>query len=164
MMNELMLFTDGSADVGSGIGCGAILAFGNAGQSLESLEALVRVVDFEATSSTRLELQVLVHALGELEGFAGRIVVHTDSQNVVGLPARRARLEESGFRTKRDRLLRNHDLYREFYRCIDHLDCEFIKVQGHRAADQKDDRDRAFTLVDRASRRALRERMSRLGK
>jgi len=38
----------------------------------------------------------------------------------------------------------------------DQLDCEFVKVRGHQVSNQKDDIDRLFTLVDRASRNALR--------
>jgi hypothetical protein len=37
------------------------------------------------------------------------------------------------------------------------LDCEFIKVHGHQASNQKDLIDRLFTIVDRASRKALRK-------
>jgi hypothetical protein len=40
---------------------------------------------------------------------------------------------------------------------IDLLNCELVKVRGHQVSNQKDDIDRLFTLVDRASRRALRE-------
>jgi hypothetical protein len=40
---------------------------------------------------------------------------------------------------------------------VDQLDCEFVKVRGHQALKQKDDIDRLFTLVDRASRNALRK-------
>ena len=38
----------------------------------------------------------------------------------------------------------------------DQLDCELVKVRGHQASNQKDDIDKLFTLVDRASRNALR--------
>jgi ribonuclease HI len=36
------------------------------------------------------------------------------------------------------------------------LDCELFKVRGHQVSNQKDDIDRLFALVDRASRNALR--------
>ena len=39
---------------------------------------------------------------------------------------------------------------------FDQLDYEFIKVKGHKKSNQKDDIDRLFTMVDRASRDALR--------
>ena len=159
-MDHLILFTDGSVDPESGHGYGAFLAFEDCEQSLESLEPLVRVVVFDHTSSTRLELQVVLHALGGLQGFSGRITVYTDSQNVVGLVGRRLRLEEAGYLNGRGRLLNNHELYREFYERIDDLDCEFVKVRGHGASGQKDYVERVFTLVDRASRKALRDAMS----
>jgi ribonuclease HI len=155
-MNHIMLFTDGSVDPDSGSGYGAYLAFEDSGQSIESLEPLVKHRVFDRTSSTRLELQILLHALGELQGNRGRITVYTDSQNVVGLRDRRARLEESGYLSGRGQLLNNHDLYREFFGRIDGLDCEIIKVRGHRASAQKGYAERVFTLVDRASRSALR--------
>lgn len=50
-----------------------------------------------------------------------------------------------------------YELYQEFYRITDQFECEFVKVRGHRVAQQKDDIDRLFTLVDRAARTALRE-------
>ena len=114
---------------------------------------------FDLTSSTQLELQVVLHALGEIQSFGGRITVHTDSQNVVGLWERRARLEETGYRNGRGQMLKNHDLYREFFRRINDLDCEFVKVWGHRASGQRSRIDKIFTLVDRASRTALRDEM-----
>jgi hypothetical protein len=53
--------------------------------------------------------------------------------------------------------MNNHDLYREFFRVIDELDCEFVKVTGHQPTRKKDKIHRLFTLVDRASRKALRK-------
>jgi hypothetical protein len=39
----------------------------------------------------------------------------------------------------------------------DLYDCDFIKVKGHKKMEDKDVVDRYFTLVDKASREALRE-------
>jgi len=160
-MNHLMLYTDGSVDPDSGTGFGAYLAVEDPGQSVESLEPLVKIVSFDQTSSTRLEPQVLLHALGEVRSFVGRVTVHTDSQNVVGLVGRRSRLEGAGYRSRSGRLLNNHDLYREFYLLIDEQDCEFVKVRGHRASGQRSRTDKLFTLVDRASRKAMRRSRTR---
>ena len=156
-MKDLMLFTDGSVDPDSGRGYGAYLAFEDSGQSVESLVPLLRVVAFDHTSSTRLELQTLLRALGELQGFGGKVTVYTDSQNIVGLPGRRSRLEKADYHSGRGQLLNNHDLYRGFYKCIDDLDCEFVKVRGHRASNQKGRIEQIFALVDRASRGAMRQ-------
>ena len=53
--------------------------------------------------------------------------------------------------------MNNHDLYREFFKVTDLLDCEFIKVTGHQPTSQKDKIHQLFTLVDKASRKALRK-------
>ena len=84
------------------------------------------------------------------------MIVYTDSQNIMGLPGRRGWFEQNSYRSKKGRLLNNYELYQEFYRVTDQLDCKFVKVRGHQVAKQKDDIDRLFTLVDRASRNALR--------
>jgi ribonuclease HI len=74
----------------------------------------------------------------------------------MGMQARRDRLKQTDYRSKNNRRLNNYELYQEFYRITDPLDCEFFKVRGHQGSNQKDDIDRLFTLVDRASRKALR--------
>ena len=155
-MNELMLLTDGSVNTQSKIGYGAYLSVSERGLSLDSLRESVKVRRFEHTSSTKLELQTLLWALRDIQAFGGKVVVFTDSQNIMGLPGRRERFEQSNYRSKKNRLLNNYELYQEFYRITDQLKCRFVKVHGHQASNQKDDIDRLFTLVDRASRNALR--------
>lgn len=155
-MEELLLFTDGSLDTHSKIGYGAYLALPVCGLSLDSLRTGVKVKEFENTSSTKLELQTLLWALGDIQSSVRKVTVYTDSQNIIGLEGRRWRLEQNDYRSKKNRRLNDYELYREFYRMTDQLECEFIKVSGHQASDQKDDIDRLFTLVDRASRNALR--------
>lgn len=156
-MNELMIFTDGSVNTHSNIGYGAYLAVSESGLSPEMLKPCVKVKRFENTSSTKLELQVLLWALGDIKPSGAMAVFYTDSQNIVGLKGRRERLEKNDFFSKKNRRLNNYELYQEFYRIIDHVDCEFVKVCGHKLSKQKDYIDRLFTLVDRASRNALRE-------
>ena len=155
-MDELMLFTDGSVNTHSKIGYGAYLAVSERGLSLDSLRLRVKVRRFEHTSSTKLELQTLLWALGDIQALRSRVIVYTDSQNIMGLQGRRDRLEQNDYRSKKNRRLNNYKLYQEFYRMTDQLDCEFVKVRGHQVSNQKDDVDRLFTLVDRASRNALR--------
>jgi len=155
-MDELMLFTDGSVNTHSKIGYGAYLAVSERGLSLDSLRPRVKVRRFEHTSSTKLELQTLLWALGDIQGLRNRVIVYTDSQNIMGLPGRRDRLEQNDYRSRKNKRLKNYALYQEFYRMTDQLDCEFVKVRGHQVSNQKDDIERVFTLVDRASRNALR--------
>ena len=155
-MDELMLFTDGSVNTQSKIGYGAYLAVSEDGLSLDSLRERVKVKRFEQTSSTKLELQTLLWALKDIQALGGKVIVYTDSQNIMGLPGRRERFEQNSYRSKKGRLLNNYELYQEFYRVTDQLKCRFVKVRGHQVSNQKDDIDRLFTLVDRASRNALR--------
>jgi ribonuclease HI len=156
-MDELMLLTDGSVNTQSNIGYGAYLAVSGCELPLDSLRARVKVRRFEHTSSTKLELQTLLWALGDIQSLGGKVIVYTDSQNIMGIPGRRERFEQNNYRSKKNRRLNNYELYQEFYRMTDQLSCKFVKVHGHRVSNQKDDIDRLFSLVDRASRNALRE-------
>jgi len=152
-----MLLTDGSVNTQSNTGYGAYLAVSERGLSLDSLRRRVKVRRFEHTSSTKLELQTLLWALSNIQALGRKVIVYTDSQNIMGLPGRRERFEKNDYRSKKNKRLNNYKLYQEFYRMIDLLDCELIKVRGHQVSNQKDDIDKLFTLVDRASRNALRE-------
>ena len=156
-MEELMLFTDGSVNTLSRIGYGAYLAISERGLSLDSLRSHVQVKRFENTSSTKLELQTVLWALSEIQTLGKRVIIYTDSQNIIRLRGRRERFEKNDYHSKKNRRLNNYELYQEFFRMTDLLDCEFISVRGHKASHQKDEIDALFTLVDRASRNALRE-------
>ena len=155
-MDELMLFTDGSVNTQSKIGYGAYLAVLERGLSLDLLRTHVKVKRFEHTSSTKLELQTLLWALGDIQALESKVIVYTDSQNIMGLQGRRERLEQNDYRSKKHGLLNNYELYQEFYRMTDQLNCRFVKVRGHKVSNEKDGIDRLFTLVDRASRNAMR--------
>jgi ribonuclease HI len=155
-MDELILLTDGSVNTKSKIGYGAYLAVSERGLSLNSLRSLVKVRRFEDTSSTRLELQTLIWALSDIQTLGSKVIVYTDSQNIMGLLGRRDRFEQNDYRSKKNRRFNNYELYQEFYRVTDQFDFESVIVRGHQASNQKDDIDRLFTLVDRASRNALR--------
>ena len=151
-----MLLADGSVNTRSNIGYGAYLAVSERRFALDSLRPRVKVRRFEHTSSTKLELQTLLWALSDIQGLGSKVIVYTDSQNIMGLPGRRDRFEQNDYRSMKNKRLNNYELYQEFYRMTDQLDCELVKVRGHQASNQKDDIDRLFTLVDRASRNALR--------
>ncbi len=155
-MNELMLLTDGSVNTQSNIGYGAYLAVSERRLSLDSLRTCVKVRRFEHTSSSKLELQTLLWALSDIQALGIKVIVYTDSQNIMGLQGRRDRFEQNDYRSKKNQRLNNYELYQEFYRMTDQLDCELVKVRGHQISNQKDDIDRLFALVDRASRNALR--------
>lgn len=155
-MDEPILLIDGSVDTKTKIGYGAYLLVTDRLSSLPELRSQVKVRRFESTSSTRLELQTLLWAMHDLQGSAGKVTVCTDSQNIIGLPERRARLEQNDFCSTNNRRLNNASLYQEFFRWMDRINCRFIKVRGHQSSEHKDAMARLFSLVDRAARQALR--------
>jgi ribonuclease HI len=148
-MTPLMLFTDGSVHPPSRIGYGAYLAMTDSSTDHEP-----QVKRFENTSSSQLEIETLIWALHSLQPES--VTVYTDSQNIIGLPGRRSRFEERGYLTQQNKPVRHADLYREFFRLTDQIDCTFVKVKGHQPSHQKTEIDHLFSLVDRASRQALR--------
>ena len=159
-MGKLYLFTDGSVHVQSKIGFGACLVLDENEMDTENLKQRVQTKRFENTSSTRLELQTLLWALSELQLCGHQIIIYTDSQNIMQLVERRCRLEDKNFCSKSGKPLKNADLYKQFYKVFDSLNCEIVKVQGHQPARLKNEIECIFTLVDKASRKALRNDMT----
>jgi len=113
-MQELMLFTDVSVNTRSKIGYGAYLSIFERGLSLDSLRSFVRVKKFENTSSTKLELQTLLWALSDIHSSGKRLIIYTDSQNIIRLRERRDRFEQNDYHSKKKRRLNNYELYQNF--------------------------------------------------
>ncbi len=154
---QLYLFTDGSVNPQSCIGFGAYLLLNSLELSSAELEKKIKIKKFENTSSTKLELETLLWALDEVSMKNFKITVYTDCQNIIGLEARRDGFEAKNYMTSKAKLIKNHELYKDFFERLDILDCEFIKVKGHKKTSVKNEIDEIFTLVDRASRNALRK-------
>ena len=155
-----MLFTDGSVNPRLRVGYGAYLARSERFGSLNSMADNIRLKLFVETSSTKLELQTLLWALSEIS--AAQIVSYTDSQNIAALNSRRKKLEGNDYFAKNGKRLKNHKLYRQFYKFADDFNITFVKVKGHAPSSEKSDIERLFSLVDRASRNALRAYSSSL--
>ena len=163
-MYHLQVFTDGSVNTQLKVGYGAYLVVYDQNTPIDSLRDTVKVKRFEQTSSTKLELQTLLWALNEMIVLADErditLTVYTDSQNILGLPSRRARLEQSNYLSSKNKRLNNYEMYQGFYRLTSIIKCKLVKVVGHQASSKKDDIDRLFILVDKASRVALRHYLS----
>lgn len=155
-MTDLKLFTDGSVDPQAKMGYGAYLCVEDIAVSVAVLQKHVKTRCFTDTSSTKLELQTLLWALSEIQTRTQTITVYTDSQNTIGLLKRREGFEKNDYLTSKGKLIANHELYKAFYIFVDTLKCSFVKVKGHKKEDDKDLVDKVFTLVDKASREALR--------
>ncbi len=155
-MNSLFLFTDGSVNTKISVGIGSFLAIREDDFSSGIIPG-VKIRRFENTSSTKLEIETMCWALSEVDYFKGKITVYTDSRNIIGLPGRRERLVRNGYISNNGNLIKNAELYQQFFQLTDKLDCEFVKIRGHKKTSEKDNFDRLFSLVDRASRKAVRE-------
>jgi ribonuclease HI len=156
----MMLFTDGSVDNVVGRGVGAYLWVNDDELCLTGLETQVKLKNFKDVTSTTLELRILLWALEEYlnntKDKKSTITVLTDCQNVVGLPARRARLEEKNYLSSKGTKLAQSGLYQQFFEVYDTLNLSLVKVKGHQSIRQKTVIDHVFSLVDKASRNALR--------
>ncbi len=148
---RLMLFTDGSVNTKLRVGYGAYLAFP---EGQKPLTEDIQFKRFEDTSSSKLELQTLLWAMSEIS--APEVISYTDSQNIVGLHSRRKKLEENDYYAKNGKRLKYHALYKQFYQLTDNLNITFTHIKGHTPASRKTHIDMIFSLVDRASRKALR--------
>jgi len=149
-MSGIKLFCDGSVNPQSKIGFGAYFIYD---EILEDQNIFVK--KFENTSSTKLELEVLLWALedlGELE-----VTVYTDCQNILQLEKRKEKLFKNDFLTSSGKKVKNEELYKKFYSEMQKLNLNFVKIKGHKKTALKDDIDKLFNLVDKASRKALRE-------
>lgn len=158
-MNTLYLFTDASVATKSKIGFGAFLLISELTISHELAKQNIQLKQFEETSSSKLELQILINALNTISVNNNNLIVFTDSQNIIGLPGRREKLERNNYLSKKGKLLANHELYKSFFILIDQMDLTFEKVKGHQRSGQKNEIEGLFTLVDRASRNALRNEL-----
>ena len=154
-MNTVKLFCDGSVNPQQKIGYGAYFIYTQI-DTIQSAKEKIQTKKFIDTSSTKLELEVLLWALEDKELQDKVIDVYTDCQNILGLEGRRKRLESNDYKSAKGKLLNNHELYKAFYKRIDTLNCTFIKVKGHKPSKEKDMIDDLFTLVDRGSRDMLR--------
>jgi len=152
---HIKLFCDGSVNPKSNVGYGAYFILDST-SIIELSQIDIFTKKFENTSSTKLELETLLWALKDSYLQNIEVFVYTDCQNILTLQNRRKKLEQNHFYTKKGELLKNHLLYKDFYKLSDSLNCEFIKVKGHKKLNEKDEIDKLFTLVDRASREHLR--------
>lgn len=151
-MKKIKLFCDSSVNPQSKVGFAAFLSFE---KSLENSQ--INTKKFEDTSSTKIELQSFLWAMENIKQKDTFFEVYTDCQNILSLLNRREKLESNNYLTSTKKQVKNHILYKAFYKIIDECSCEFIKVKGHKKSSLKDETDEIFSKVDKASRRALRE-------
>ncbi len=158
MKETIKLFCDGSVNPQKKIGFAAYFIL-NENEFFD--KDRIHLKRFENTSSTKLELESLLWALEDEKIKNQTIRVYTDCQNILGLEKRREKLEKNNYKTSTGKIIKNHELYKKFYTITDKLDCTFEKVKGHKKSSLKNEIDNLFNLVDKASRKALREYLNK---
>ena len=160
-MKKIKLFTDSSVNPQEKIGFGVYLFMEEKDISFEEMKKNIKIKRFENTSSTKLELQTLLWALDEINDTKVLIEVYTDCQNIIGLEDRRKRFEINDYKSLKNKLINNHELYKDFFEKTDKLNIILIKVKGHKKNSLKNEIDTIFNLVDKASRNALRNEIEK---
>ncbi|MCH6255790.1 hypothetical protein MLD52_04480 [Puniceicoccaceae bacterium K14] len=151
------LLTDCSVSPKTGYGIGGYIFLQDFDTPLEHLNNSIQLKKFSNVTSTELELKTLLWALAELKGSAINCIIYTDSQNITRLPGRRARLEENGFKNSSGRDLKLRDAYLSFFKQMDGLKFEVNKVKGHSPNHHKNQLEKVFSLIDKKTRKSLRE-------
>jgi len=151
------LFVDGSVNPQQKIGFGAYLLLDENDINNTINQNDIQTKLFEDTSSTKLELQILLYAVSTIAPKGYKLIIYTDCQNVLTLTSRRDTLEKNNYMTKTNKVVKNRQEYKEFFRLIDLYDCEFIKLKGHKKKSTKDNIDQIFSFVDKMARVSLRD-------
>lgn len=154
------LLTDCSVSPHVRFGIGGYLCIENFEEPVEKLIESIQLKSFEGVTSTELELKTLIWALNDFKMPPKNLFVYTDSQNIAGLLKRRNRLEENDFRNNLGGVLKHAKIYKAFYRLIDELKFEVIKVKGHSKSNDQSEEERIFSLLDRCTRKELREQLA----
>ena len=147
--SPLHLYTDGSCDVETNIGAWAAILL------LQEEKVVLSGVEKDTTHN-RMELLAAINAIHHLDKTqysASEIIVFTDSQYIVGLPARKVKLQQSNFKTKTGKLIRNDDLLKQIFELLENRNLSFTKVKAHQRKTATHNYNRE---VDKLVRKTLR--------
>ncbi|MFO8234624.1 MAG: RNase H family protein [Bacteroidales bacterium] len=148
------VFTDASFDPKSKTGSWAAIILHKGKEELLS-EVLQDI------SQHGMELFSILQCLKYIENnysAAEKIRVYTDSEYVENLPLRRNKLEKSGFLSKKGKRIAHTKLIQNFFRLMDSLPVELVRVSGHQKSGVSKITD-YNRRVDKFSRKILREKI-----
>lgn len=106
---QIKLFCDGSVNPQLKIGFGAYFILDDESSSFEDIKNSIKIKEFKDTSSTKLELEVLLWALENESIKEKSFIVYTDCQNILGLSERRVKLESNDYKTSIGKTVGNRD-------------------------------------------------------
>lgn len=126
------------------------------------LDDKIQYQQYHSKKSTWSEIQTVIHALHAVPASVASIEIYTDCQSVCDLAGKRKeKLEKNHFMTRAGRELQHADLYKAFYALIEKYQVKVIKIKGHNpASKQLSWQERVFAVLDKVSRKKLRQVLS----
>lgn len=124
---EIIVYTDGSCHTTLLTGAWAAFIF------IDGVKK-IRSGTEKNTSHHRMELKAVIEAilyLGQQFPFGENMAFITDSQYVMGLIEREAKLKAQGFVSKKGNETRNVDLVKQFYSVKNEMNITFTKIKAH---------------------------------
>jgi ribonuclease HI len=116
------IYTDGSCHTQQCVGAWAAIVLHDGKKTiLSGVE--------KNTTHNRMELLAVIRSLKHFNGSGVQIRVVSDSQYVVGLNARKAKLQKQDFTTAAGKEVRNADLVKEFFLLSKNVN--FVKIKAH---------------------------------
>ena len=154
---SIIVYTDGSCNPVEGIGGWAaiIVSRGN--------KVVLSGTDTETTHQ-RMELTAALKSLEHIlaaEGRDAEIKLYTDSEYLVNLPARKEKLEASGWLTRNKKPVRHTDLVQRLFALMDVLLVTVLKVRAHMGSSNGENFNRE---VDKLSRKIVRDSVRNTGR
>lgn len=150
ILNSITIYTDGSCHTQLKIGAwAAVILIANDKKTLTGTA--------NNTTHQRMELMAAIEALSYVQHHFPMVIninLITDSQYVIGLPARMQKLQAANFITKQGKPIQNADLVQQLYKLSESFNIDFIKIQAH--LKKKSEADYNIE-VDRLSRQMVRE-------
>ncbi len=144
------IYTDGSCH--TQIRTGAWVAIVFTGTEKNILSAII-----PGTTHNRMELIAVIKGIQYLlahKRFITTIRVYSDSQYVIGLPARREKIVSGNYATAKGKELQNVDLVKTFFELLSLITIELVKVKAHQKQGDKLNYNRE---ADMLCRKLLRE-------
>lgn len=144
---NLHIFTDCSVNQKHKISIGSFLFLDHL---RENVQDLIQYKEYKSSRSTWSEIQTVIEALKLCS--TKSITLYTDCQSVCDLLGRRR--EKIDSLIKNNKLIKNIEHYKEFYKITDQFNITVIKIKAHSKIITLE--DKIFSYVDKASRKKLK--------
>jgi ribonuclease HI len=153
MHSPIHIYTDGSCHTQLKTGAWAAIVLVNQDKTI--LQSIVTY-----TTHNRMELTAVIKAIEYVQATHNLpIHIYSDSQYVVNLGARKEKLIQDDFTTKKGKLIQNADLVRILFQYMERANLRFIKVKAHQKQTQTINYNRE---VDILVRKMLRSYLNKL--